>query len=521
MKQLFILSLAFLAITGCRKIETDGEKEIFVVTKEVAPVGVVSNTVTLSGRITKDTTLFAKDVNYLSGIVYVMKGVTLTIQEGAKVMGKSSGADVAALVITRGAKIIARGTAEKPVVFTSAAQNPASGDWGGVVLLGTARVNTTLTWKGTAVTGLTSVEGGINDTEIGLGLAGSGDAAFPTGNDSDNSGVMQFVRIEYAGYAYQPDNELNSLTMAGVGNGTTISHIQVTYAKDDAFEWFGGTVNCKYLIAYKTQDDDFDTDNGYNGNVQFGIILRDSVIADISTSEAFESDNNSGGTATSIQTTAVFSNITAIGPRIDPVYGKGNSLYRGGAHIRRNTGISIMNSIIAGWNRGIQFDASSGVPVDKNVTDSVIRIKNTTLAGNTVNIDYVRSTGTSATYASNADGIAGLNTWFSTPAFGNTILTSASGDRLKLIQPFNYNNPDFTPYANNSTPSGSVSTDVLTSGSSPWGTLGIWDHVNFTKNGAFTDAKLQNAFFEKVTFRGAVATSGTNQTWWKGWTVWK
>jgi hypothetical protein len=521
MKQLFILSLAFLAITGCRKIETDGEKEIFVVTKEVAPVGVVSNTVTLSGRITKDTTLFAKDVNYLSGIVYVMKGVTLTIQEGAKVMGKSSGADVAALVITRGAKIIARGTAEKPVVFTSAAQNPASGDWGGVVLLGTARVNTTLTWKGTAVTGLTSVEGGINDTEIGLGLAGSGDAAFPTGNDADNSGVMQFVRIEYAGYAYQPDNELNSLTMAGVGNGTTISHIQVTYAKDDAFEWFGGTVNCKYLIAYKTQDDDFDTDNGYNGNVQFGIILRDSVIADISTSEAFESDNNSGGTATSFQTTAVFSNITAIGPRIDPVYGKGNSLYRAGAHIRRNTGISIMNSIIAGWNRGIQFDASSGVPVDKNVTDSVIRIKNTTLAGNTVNIDYVRSTGTSATYASNADGIAGLNTWFSTPAFGNTILTSASGDRLKLIQPFNYNNPDFTPYANNSTPSGSVSTDVLTSGSSPWGTLGIWDHVNFTKNGAFTDAKLQNAFFEKVTFRGAVATSGTNQTWWKGWTVWK
>jgi len=521
MKQLFILSLAFLAITGCRKIETDGEKEIFVVTKEVAPVGIVSNTVTLSGRITKDTTLFAKDVNYLSGIVYVMKGVTLTIQEGAKVMGKSSGADVAALVITRGAKIIARGTADKPIVFTSAAQNPASGDWGGIVLLGTARVNTTLTWKGTAVSGLTSVEGGVNDTDLGLGLAGSGDVAFPTGNDADNSGVMQYVRIEYAGYAYQPDNELNSLTMAGVGNGTTISHIQVTYAKDDAFEWFGGTVNCKYLIAYKTQDDDFDTDNGYNGNVQFGIILRDSVIADISTSEAFESDNNSGGTATTFQTSAVFSNITAIGPRIDPTFGKGNSLYRAGAHIRRNTGISIMNSIFAGWNRGFQFDASSGVPVDKNVTDSVIRIKNTTLAGNTVNIDYVRSTGTSATYASNNDGIAGLTTWFSTPAFGNTILTLATGDRLKLIQPFNYLNPDFTPFANNSTPSTTPSTPSTDPLTSAWGTLGIWDHVNFTKNGAFTDSKLQNAFFEKVAFRGAVATSGTNQTWWKGWTVWK
>ena len=168
MKQLFILSLAFLAITGCRKIEMDGEKEIFVVTKEVAPVGVVSRTITLSGKITKDTTLFAKDVNYLSGIVYITKGVTLTIEEGAKVQGKS-GLDVASLVITRGAKIIAKGTAEKPIVFTSAAQNPASGDWGGIVLLGTARVNTTLTWKGTAVAGLTSVEGGVNDADLGLG----------------------------------------------------------------------------------------------------------------------------------------------------------------------------------------------------------------------------------------------------------------------------------------------------------------------------------------------------------------
>jgi hypothetical protein len=380
-------------------------------------------------------------------------------------------------------------------------------------LLGTARVNTTLTWKGTAVAGLTSVEGGVNDADLGLGLAGSGDAAFPTGNDADNSGVMQYVRIEYAGYAYQPDNELNSLTMAAVGSGTTISHIQVTYAKDDAFEWFGGTVNCKYLIAYKTQDDDFDTDNGYNGNVQFGIILRDSVIADISQSEAFESDNNSGGTATTFQTNAVFSNITAIGPRIDPVSGRGNSLYRGAAHIRRNTGISIMNSIIAGWRIGLEFDVAAG-NVDKNyLTDSIIRIKNTTLAGNTSDILF---TGTSR--QTPATTSASLLTYFSNPEFGNTILTLATGDRLKLIQPFNYNNPDFTPFANNSTPSGTTSTSALTSS---WGTLGIWDHVNFTKNGAFTDSKLQNAFFEKVAFRGAVATSGPNQTWWKGWTVWK
>ena len=506
MKQLFILSLAFLAITGCRKIEMDGEKEIFVVTKEVAPVGAVSNTITLTGKITKDTTLYAKDVNYLSGVVYITKGVTLTVEAGAKVQGKS-GLDVASLVICRGAKIVAKGTAEKPIIFTSASLNPQSGDWGGIVMLGTAKVNQVLTWKGAAVTGLTSVEGGINDTEVGYGLAGSGDAAFPTGNDADNSGILQYARIEYAGYAYQPDNELNSLTMAGVGNGTTIDHIQVTYAKDDAFEWFGGTVNCKYLIAYKTQDDDFDTDFGYAGNVQFGIVLRDSAIADISTSEAFESDNDGKGSTLSPKTSAVFSNITAIGPRIDPVSAKGNSLFRAGAHIRRNTGISIMNSIIAGWPVAIQFDASTGTAVDKNIDDSTIRIKNTTFAGNTENIKYtVSGTPTGASSAS-------LLTWFSNPFFGNTILNTAGPDVLKLIQPFNYTNPDFTPFANANTSTANIASTL--------GTLGIGVHLDYSKNGAFTDAKLQNAFFEKVTFRGAVATSGVNQTWWKGWTIWK
>jgi hypothetical protein len=270
------------------------------------------------------------------------------------------------------------------------------------------------------------------------------------------------------------------------------------------------------LIAYKTQDDDFDTDFGYAGNVQFGIALRDSAIADISTSEAFESDNDGKGSTLTPKTTAVFSNMTAIGPRIDAVSGKGNSLFRAGAHIRRNTGISIMNSIIAGWPVAIQFDASTGTAVDKNIDDSTIRMKNVTLAGNTANITYTKS-GTPT-----ANDATTLLTWFSTPAYGNTILTAASADRLKLIQPFNYTNPDFTPYANNSTPSTTPATPSTDAFTSAWGTLGTWDNVNFTKNGDFKDAKLQAAFFDKTaTFRGAVATSGENQTWWKGWTIWK
>jgi hypothetical protein len=519
MKQLFYLSLAFLAITGCRKIETDGEKEIFVVTKEIAPVGVVSNTITLSGKITKDTTLYAKDVNYLSGLVYVTKGVTVTIQEGAKVMGKA-GTDVAALVICRGAKLVAKGTADKPIVFTSASANPQSGDWGGIVLLGTATVNQSFLWKGTTYKGLTSVEGGVNDATVGYGLAGSGDPDFLTGNDADNSGILQYVRIEYAGYAYQPDNELNSLTMAGVGNGTTIDHIQVTYAKDDAYEWFGGTVNCKYLIAYKTQDDDFDTDFGYSGNVQFGIALRDSAIADISNSEAFESDNDGNGADFTPKTTAVFSNMTAIGPRINPVYGKGNTLFYAGAQIRRNSGISIQNSIIAGWPRGITIDESkvtTNGSTYKNLVDSVIRLKNVTLAGNTVDLEYVGKK--IATDKTTADVLA----LFSTASYNNTILNSSSPDVLKIIQPFLYTNPDFTPYA--SAGPGSVAVTAPNGSgniAATIGSLGLNTSLDYKVNGDFTDSKLQNAFFDKTaTFRGAVAPSGVNQTWWKGWTVWK
>ncbi|MEI9809948.1 MAG: hypothetical protein WDO16_19935 [Bacteroidota bacterium] len=168
--------------------------------------------------------------------------------------------------------------------------------------------------------------------------------------------------------------------MAAVGRGTTIDHIQVVYAKDDAFEWFGGTVNCKYLIAYKTQDDDFDTDNGFSGKVQFGIVIRDSLIADISNSEAFESDNNATGTTAAPKTSAIFSNITAIGPKA-VLTNNGSSLYRGAAHIRRNSALSIFNSIIIGWPRGIEIDATLGVSTALNIEDSSLRLRNITIAG--------------------------------------------------------------------------------------------------------------------------------------------
>ena len=286
MKKYILYTAAIMAITvtGCRKIETDGEIQVVVVNGGGGGGTPTAQTITLQGRINADTVLRKANSYILKGLVYMVGNHTMTVEAGTVIKGSFSGSDVAALIITRGSKLIASGTATEPIVFTSLSPNPQSGDWGGIVLCGKAGYN--LSYNGTA--GLYQVEGGI-DNANGDGLAGSGDAVAPTVVPNDNSGILQYVRIEYAGYAYQPDKEINSLTMAAVGSGTTIDHIQVTYAKDDAYEWFGGSVNCKYLIAYKTQDDDFDTDNGYNGKVQFGFIMRDSAIADISTSEAFES----------------------------------------------------------------------------------------------------------------------------------------------------------------------------------------------------------------------------------------
>lgn len=479
-KSLFYsIALAALAVTGCRKIEMDGEKEVIIVTQP--GTGSTGQTITLSGRINADTVLRKANTYILKGLVYMVGNHTMTVEAGTTIKGSFSGSDVAALIITRGSKLVAIGTPTEPIVFTSAAASPASGDWGGIVLLGKAPVNTSFN----GIAGLYQAEGGI-DNANGDGLAGSGDAVAPTAVANDNSGTLQYVRIEYAGYAFQPDKELNSLTMAAVGSGTTIDHVQVTYAKDDAFEWFGGTVNCKYLITYKTQDDDFDTDNGYSGNVQFGLVLRDSLIADISTSEAFESDNNASGTTATPKTSAVFSNITAIGPRAT-LGNTGNTLFRAGAQIRRNSSISIFNSIILGWPQAVLIDASTGTPTDLNINDSTLRIRNTTLAGNTINVKYTVS-GSAPTGANDAS----MLNWFQTSFYNNDILTNTSD--AKLIQPFNYSAPDPTPFA------GSNGNQKILNGAS------------------FTDPKLTNSFFTTVTFRGAIAPAGTESNWWKGWT---
>ncbi len=195
-----------------------------------------------------------------------------------------------------GGKLIAKGTATEPIVFTSerAPGSRRPGDWGGVIVCGKAPNNNGVLAQ--------QIEGGPRTKHGGT-------------DANDNSGVLQYVRIEFAGYPFKKDQEIYGLTLGSVGAGTTVDHVQVSYSNDDSFEWFGGTVNCKYLIAYRGWDDDFDTDNGYSGNVQFGLSVRDSRIADASQSNGFESDNNAEGSTAEPFTSATFSNMTFLGPK--------------------------------------------------------------------------------------------------------------------------------------------------------------------------------------------------------------
>ncbi|MBY0244725.1 MAG: hypothetical protein K2Q03_04650, partial [Sphingobacteriaceae bacterium] len=292
---ILVAFLAVLFVSACKK----KTEEVIV---EV-PVDKPSLENVVKGDISKDTKWTADKIYTLSGFVYVTDGATLTIEPGTIIKGDK--ATKGSLIITRGSKINAVGTAEKPIVFTSsfAVGARSAGDWGGIIILGKAKVNPA---GGTVV-----IEGGLTPT---AGGAADKYVTYGGNDDADNSGTMKYVRIEYAGVPFVPGNEINALTLGGVGSGTTLDYIQVYRSGDDAFEWFGGSVNAKHLVAVGTVDDDFDTDFGYSGKVQFALAQRVARTADPSGSNGFESDNDASGSFNSPLTHPIFSNITAIGP---------------------------------------------------------------------------------------------------------------------------------------------------------------------------------------------------------------
>jgi hypothetical protein len=377
-----IINITFKAVDKVNQVSSTAT---FAVTVSEVPSKQI---IDVTGSITTDTHWTADKIYRLNGFVRVgtdakpgaggpgvapviSATATLTIDAGTVIYGKT-GTPGGALIIQRGSKIIAIGTSSAPIVFTSenAPGTRQGGDWTGVVICGKATNNL----KASASTGLDGVE----ELEGSYGAFHGGGAA---ADDADNSGMLQYVRIEFAGYPINPNQEVNGLTLGSVGSGTTIDHIQVSYANDDSYEWFGGTVNCFNIIAYKGIDDDFDTDNGYSGKVQFGLGIRDPLIADQSGSNGFESDNDAAGTANLPFTSAVFSNMTIIGAK-ETNSTTVNIQFQNAAQIRRNSKQSIINSFFTGYPNGIFLDNALGAPgTISHATTGALVLKNNVLAG--------------------------------------------------------------------------------------------------------------------------------------------
>jgi hypothetical protein len=416
--------------------------------------------VDVTANITANTTWTAGNTYYLKGQIYVKNNATLTIEPGVVIRADHT-ATGAGLFVTKGAKVMAIGTATSPIVFTSdnavGARN--KGDWGGVILLGKGAYN---------------INNGVNNIE---GIAASADTEFGGGltpDDNDNSGTLKYVRIEYGGYVYAANQEINGLTFGAVGRGTTIDYVQVSNANDDSFEWFGGAVNCKHLVAFRGLDDDFDTDNGYSGSVQFCLAVRDPNIADNplagSTSEGFESDNNATGDGSTPFTSAIFSNCTMIGPAYRTTLANGGTMpagaYKRAARLRKNTKLKIFNSVFMDYLEGLHID-NSGTAVngaaELNALNNELKFKNNIMAGITTTAKIVQVS-TTGTHATGFD----IAAWFN--ASNNTGLTTPITNAGILTLPYNtadgsnYTGLDYRPATSSIALTGADFTDASFTG---------------------------------------------------------
>jgi len=418
-----------IGLTSCKKEEgctdptainynPDAKKDDGSCTYTQPPVN--AQIIEVSGNITGTQDWTNNNIYRLNGFVRVQDGGILNIEKGTVIIGDTESKGT--LIIQKGGKIFAQGTATEPIVMTSekAPGLRQPGDWGGLVMCGKAPNN---------------VPGGEAELEGGYG-------AFHGGNDpADNSGVVRFVQINFAGIPINPNEEVNSLTMGSVGNGTVIENVFCGYGLDDAFEWFGGTVNCKYLIAYRGLDDDFDVDLGYSGYVQYGLGIRNASSADQSGSNGFEVDNDGSGSGNSPFTSATFSNITVIGPkktRDTPI----SLQFQHAAQLRRNNKLKIHNSFFTGYPYGLYINQASTAA---NANADELRVRNSVFAGVThwggngygsAGSIFADAPANGLQHPNNPRGTAlrtdeageppvpimDIAAWFNTPAYGNQLM---------------------------------------------------------------------------------------------------
>jgi hypothetical protein len=341
-----------------------------------------------TGELTSNQTLTCDKIYTLDQKIYVPNGITLTINPGTVIKANSAAdpANATALIVERGGKVIADGTKDCQIVFTSTA-DPMDGtysltnvgDWGGIVILGIATNNlqTTNTYTG-GYNGVGFVEGfsAANSRD----LYGAGDALFPTANDNDNSGTLKYVSIRHAGALLAVGNELNGLSLGSVGRGTTIEHLEIIATADDNIEFFGGTVNVKYVTTLFGDDDMFDWDLGWKGKGQFLFgIAGDSLTGLHSTDNGFEADADDNKKAPALRSHPIIYNATLISnghilPTAD------NS---GAAAIQAKelTEGEIYNSIFANFRSGLHLATGRSTATDQgdaydNWTDATTAYNN-------------------------------------------------------------------------------------------------------------------------------------------------
>lgn len=408
-------------------------------------------------EITTTVTLDASKTYLLTGLVYVKNGGVLNIPAGTIIRAEGNAsatpANWASLVIQRGGKINAMGTADKPIVFTSnkAANNRKPGDWGGILLFGKATNN------------LPGGQSGCTSCGKGEGLIegpfGYPDGVYGGNDDADNSGVIVYTRVEFPGMVFAANNEINGLTLGSVGYGTTLENIQVSFSNDDSYEWFGGAANSRKIIAFKGTDDDFDTDFGYHGMNQFGIGFKDSIhfdptwnVSGGSTSEGFESDNDGSGSTNTPITAAIFSNFTMVGPYAEgETYSQHSSTvkgaYRRGARIRRNSAQSIVNSIFMGYRNGLMLDGSATL-AQANITagptaSDALWFRNNIFTGMT--LSPASATANGIIELATGGDTAAVNGWFKKAGNANKINPVSWAKKTLLNDPNNYTTPNFMP----------------------------------------------------------------------------
>ncbi|WP_291725194.1 PKD domain-containing protein [Bernardetia sp.] len=402
--------------------------------------------------IGQDNITWTKDkVWVLEGFVFVNEGQTLTIEAGTVIKGQEGqGENASALIVARGGKVIAEGTPNEPIIFTAEEDNlngnlgaDESGKWGGLIILGKAGLNST--------PGESAIEG-IPTTES-RGLYGGSD-------DADNSGVFRYISVRHGGSDIGAGNEINGVTFGGVGTGTTVEYIEVYANKDDAFEWFGGTVNSKYLIATAAGDDNFDYDEGFRGNVQFGLIYQRPDLGD-------RGGEHDGGTDPETGTpyaTPKFFNITSVGASDD-----GNRALT----FRDNAGGEYHNSVFVSYESAVDIEfLASGESSYRRFQAGDLKLMNNTFSEIAANADSLFTiavvSGKEPAQADLDAAIADVVAYF--PANGNTV-GSIGVTRSNLV-----------PNANG----GSVSAPA-------------------------------NSFFTATDYRGAFAVGST--PWYVGWTA--